>query len=107
MKKLFTQKSVFICLLMLVMVFAVSTGALAAANANYPWEGPLEKLVTALSGNTAKLIATIMVIITGLGMAFGEGNKKKLFMGAFGVSIALAASTFMSSIFGGAAGLIF
>ncbi len=106
MKKM--SKLAIISLLSLTLVMLLSTAAFAAGS-GMPWEGPLEKILTSLSGPVAKVIGTIAIIGTGLGLAFGEGGgtSKKLLMIVFGLSIAFTASTFFINFFGFTGGVSF
>ena len=79
-----------------------------AAGSGMPWEGPLQSILESIEGPVAKILATIVIILTGLGLAFGEsgGGMRKLLQIVFGLSIAFAATSFFLSFFsfgGGAA----
>jgi type IV secretion system protein TrbC len=73
-----------------------------AAGSGMPWEAPLQSILTSLEGPVAKIIAVIIIIITGLSLAFGEssGGFKRLLQIVFGLSIAFAAASFFLSFFG-------
>lgn len=90
------------------MVFFLSNAALAAST-DMPWEGPLEKILQSFSGPVAKIIGTIAIISTGLGLAFGEGGGglRKGLQIVFGLSIAFTASSFFLSFFGFSGGVPF
>jgi len=82
------------------------TGALAASGAraagsSMPWEEPLQRILDSVEGPVAKIIAVIIIIVTGLTLAFGEtsGGSRKLIQIVFGLSIAFAASSFFLSFF--------
>jgi type IV secretion system protein VirB2 len=79
-----------------------------AAGSGMPWEGPLQSILESIEGPVAKILATIVIILTGLTLAFGEsgGGMRKLLQIVFGLSIAFAATSFFLSFFafgGGAA----
>jgi type IV secretion system protein TrbC len=80
-----------------------------AAGSGMPWEGPLQSILESIEGPVAKILATIVIILTGLGLAFGEsgGGMRKLLQIVFGLSIAFAATSFFLSFFsfGGGASL--
>ena len=80
-----------------------------AAGSGMPWEGPLQSILESIEGPVAKILATIVIILTGLGLAFGEsgGGMHKLLQIVFGLSIAFAATSFFLSFFsfGGGASL--
>ena len=87
---------------------AVATVALAAtaapayaAGSSMPWEAPLQKILDSMEGPVAKVISVIIIIVTGLQLAFGEtsGGFRRLIQIVFGLSIAFAASSFFLSFF--------
>jgi len=75
--------------------------AAQAAGSGMPWEAPLEQILESVQGPVAKIIAVIIIIITGLTLAFGEtsGGFRRLIQIVFGLSIAFAASSFFLSFF--------
>ena len=90
---------------------ALLAGAQAhAAGSGMPWEEPLQKVLESVQGPVAKIIAVIIIISTGLTLAFGDtaGGFRKLIQIIFGLSIAFAASSFFLSFFsfGGGAVII-
>ncbi|WP_341632004.1 TrbC/VirB2 family protein [Sphingomonas agri] len=80
------------------IIFA--TGA-DAAGSGMPWEEPLQKVLESVQGPVAKIVAVIIIITTGLTLAFGEtaGGFRRLIQIIFGLSIAFAASSFFLSFF--------
>ncbi len=72
-----------------------------AAGSSMPWEAPLQKVLESVEGPVAKIIAVIIIITTGLTLAFGDssGGFRKLIQIIFGLSIAFAASSFFLSFF--------
>jgi type IV secretion system protein VirB2 len=72
-----------------------------AAGSSMPWEAPLQKVLESVEGPVAKIIAVIIIITTGLALAFGDtsGGFRKLIQIVFGLSIAFAASSFFLSFF--------
>ena len=72
-----------------------------AAGSNMPWEAPLQSILESIEGPVAKIIAVMIIIITGLTLAFGDtsGGARKLIQIVFGLSIAFAASSFFLSFF--------
>lgn len=72
-----------------------------AAGSSMPWEAPLESILESIEGPVAKIIAVIIIIITGLTLAFGDtsGGFRRLIQIVFGLSIAFAASSFFLSFF--------
>ena len=79
--------------------FAVSPAW--AAGSNMPWEQPLNQILQSVEGPVAKIIAVIIIITTGLSLAFGDtsGGFRRLIQIVFGLSIAFAASSFFLSFF--------
>ncbi len=72
-----------------------------ASGSSMPWEQPLEKILQSIEGPVAKIIAGIIIIVTGLTLAFGDtsGGCRRLIQIVFGLSIAFAASSFFLSFF--------
>jgi type IV secretion system protein VirB2 len=66
-----------------------------------PWEAPLQSILQSIEGPVAKIIAVIIIIVTGLTLAFGDtsGGFRRLIQIVFGLSIAFAASSFFLSFF--------
>jgi type IV secretory pathway VirB2 component (pilin) len=75
--------------------------AARASGSSMPWEQPLEQILQSIEGPVAKIMAVIIIIITGLTLAFGDtgGGFRKLIQIVFGLSIAFAASSFFLSFF--------
>ncbi len=76
-------------------------GTAHAAGSGMPWEQPLQQILDSVQGPVAKIIAVIIIIVTGLTLAFGEtsGGFRRLIQIVFGLSIAFAASSFFLSFF--------
>ena len=72
-----------------------------ASGSSMPWEQPLEKILQSIEGPVAKIIAVIIIVVTGLTLAFGDtsGGFRRLIQIVFGLSIAFAASSFFLSFF--------
>lgn len=72
-----------------------------ASGSSMPWEQPLQQILQSIEGPVAKIIAVIIIIVTGLTLAFGDtgGGFRKLIQIVFGLSIAFAASSFFLSFF--------
>lgn len=72
-----------------------------AAGSNMPWEQPLQQILESIQGPVAKIVAVIIIIITGLTLAFGDtsGGARRMIQIVFGLSIAFAASSFFLSFF--------
>jgi type IV secretion system protein VirB2 len=72
-----------------------------AAGTGMPWEGPLDQILNSIEGPVARIVAVIIITITGLTLAFGEtsGGFRKLIQIVFGLSIAFAATSFFLTFF--------
>jgi type IV secretion system protein VirB2 len=77
-----------------------------AAGSNMPWEAPLQSILDSIQGPVAKIVAVIIIIVTGLTLAFGDtsGGFRRLIQIVFGLSIAFAASSFFLTFFNFAGG---
>lgn len=77
-----------------------------AAGSNMPWEAPLQSILDSIQGPVAKIVAVIIIIVTGLTLAFGDtsGGFRRLIQIVFGLSIAFAASSFFLTFFSFAGG---
>src|SRR5262249_7710773 len=84
-----------------VALSCVVGGPAQAAGSNMPWEQPLQQILDSVQGPVAKIIAVMIIIVTGLTLAFGEtsGGFRRLIQIVFGLSIAFAASSFFLSFF--------
>lgn len=91
----------------LAMTVSVSTLILMmaapafASGSSMPWEQPLQQILQSIEGPVAKIMAVIIIIVTGLTLAFGDtsGGFRRLIQIVFGLSIAFAASSFFLSFF--------
>jgi type IV secretory pathway VirB2 component (pilin) len=86
------------------LIFAIASFATApahAAGSNMPWEQPLQQILDSVQGPVSKIVAVIIIITTGLSLAFGDtsGGFRRLIQIVFGLSIAFAASSFFLSFF--------
>jgi type IV secretion system protein TrbC len=79
-----------------------------AAGSNMPWEAPLQSILDSIQGPVARIVAVIIIVITGLTLAFGDtsGGFRKLIQIVFGLSIAFAASSFFLTFFSFAGGAV-
>jgi type IV secretion system protein VirB2 len=83
------------------VLFSLLMAPAYAAGSNMPWEQPLNQILESIQGPVAKVISVIVIILTGLALAFGEtsGGFRRLIQIVFGLSIAFAASSFFLSFF--------
>ncbi len=80
---------------------ALLTAPAYAAGSNMPWEQPLQQILDSIQGPVAKILSVIVIVVTGLTLAFGDtsGGFRRLIQIVFGLSIAFAASSFFLSFF--------
>lgn len=90
------------------VLFALLSAPAYAAGSNMPWEQPLNQILESIQGPVAKVISVIVIILTGLALAFGEtsGGFRRLIQIVFGLSIAFAASSFFLSFFSFGGGVL-
>jgi type IV secretory pathway VirB2 component (pilin) len=95
----------FVALAVLLLVIAIPAHA---AGSNMPWEAPLQSVLESIQGPVARIIAVIVIITTGLALAFGDtsGGFRKLVQIVFGLSIAFAASSFFLTFFSFSGGAV-
>ncbi len=94
------QKSYLMRASIIALASVLSAPAFAAGS-NMPWEQPLNQVLQSVEGPVAKIVAVIIIIVTGLTLAFGDtsGGFRRLIQIVFGLSIAFAASSFFLSFF--------
>lgn len=85
----------------IAFVSTMMAQAAHASGSSMPWEAPLQSILESIEGPVAKIIAVIIIIVTGLTLAFGDssGGYRRLIQIVFGLSIAFAASSFFLSFF--------
>jgi len=83
-----------------VIALSMSVPAYAGGS-SMPWEAPLQSILESIEGPVAKIVAVIIIIVTGLTLALGDtsGGFRRLIQIVFGLSIAFAASSFFLSFF--------
>lgn len=99
----------FLCLINSAAAMSLFfSNAAFAAGSGMPWEEPLQQVLESVQGPVAKIVAVIIIITTGLTLAFGEtsGGFRRLIQIVFGLSIAFAASSFFLSFFSFAGGAL-
>jgi type IV secretory pathway VirB2 component (pilin) len=84
-----------------LLVSVLASTPVFAAGSDMPWEGPLQDILDSIQGPVARIVAVIIIIATGLTLAFGDtgGGFRKLVQIVFGLSIAFAASSFFLAFF--------
>ena len=88
-----------------VLIPSMTTGFMAAASRCYagmPWEGPLETIQESVTGPVATGVCTIIVVITGIAIACGEGGGagRRRLQGICGLALALGVASFIASFNG-------
>jgi type IV secretory pathway VirB2 component (pilin) len=85
----------------LAVTTAMAIAPAHAAGSSMPWEEPGQQFLESIEGPVAKIVAVIIIIVTGLSLAFGDtsGGFRRLIQIVFGLSIAFAASSFFLSFF--------
>jgi len=91
----------FIGVIFIAAFFILFPQSAHAAGSAMPWEAPLTKILQSIEGPVAKIFGTVVIIMTGLGLAFGDagGGVRKLIQIVFGLSIAFTATSFFLSFF--------
>ena len=108
-KRLLPQLAPFFIVGTLTAVALLATCATAtAAGSGMPWEAPMQRILESIEGPVAKIVAVIIIIITGLSLAFGDisGAFRRMVQVVFGLSIAFAATSFFLSFFSFAGGAL-
>ena len=79
----------------------LQTNFALAAGSGMPWEAPLTQILESIEGPVARIVAVIVIITTGLSLAFGDtsGGFRRLVQIVFGLSIAFAATSFFLAFF--------
>jgi len=90
------------------VIIVIVTGTANAAGSGMPWEAPLQRILESIEGPVAKVVAVVIIIVTGLSLAFGDmgGGLRRLIQIVFGLSIAFAATSFFLSFFSFAGGAL-
>lgn len=87
--------------LLLAGLLLIAAQSAWAAGSGMPWEGPMTQILNSIEGPVARIVAVIIITITGLTLAFGEtsGGFRRMVQIVFGLSIAFAATSFFLSFF--------
>lgn len=97
-----------IIVVLALIVLAAAGQEAHAAGSGLPWEAPLERILESIEGPVAKVIAVLIIIVTGLSLAFGDmsGGFRRLIQIVFGLTIAFAATSFFLTFFSFAGGAL-
>ena len=102
-----TNSRALLRIIPLAVIAVVSAGAAHAATGGaggaMPWEGPLTAVMDSITGPVARVIAILIIVATGMTLAFGDVGQgfKKLLQILFGLAIAFAATSFFLPLVGG------
>ncbi len=104
----FTLRRAVTATTILSSILLAFSSAAYAAGSSMPWEQPLQQVLQSVEGPVAKIVAVIIIIVTGLTLAFGDtsGGFRRLIQIVFGISIAFAASSFFLSFFSFGGGVL-
>jgi type IV secretion system protein TrbC len=97
-----------IAVAVILTVLVTASTAAEAAGSGMPWEAPLQRILESIEGPVAKVSAVVIIILTGLSLAFGDmgGGIRRLLQIVFGLSIAFAATSFFLTFFSFAGGAL-
>lgn len=92
-----------------VALYAAYATALLGAKVAYaqtggemPWNDPLETILKALNGDTAKFVVSLAIVGAGLAFCFGEAGSffRKVAAVVFGGAVAVKVGAITSALFG-------
>jgi type IV secretion system protein VirB2 len=85
------------------IALAGAANAATGGGSGMPWEGPLTAVMDSITGPVARIIAILIIVATGMTLAFGDVGQgfKKLLQILFGLAIAFAAASFFLPLVGG------
>jgi type IV secretion system protein TrbC len=83
-------------------------GGLGGLGGGMPWEGPLQQLLTSLTGPVSQVVGAVAIIGLGIGIAFSEGGSmmRKALWVVMGLAIAFNAVTWGLGFLGYSGGLL-
>jgi type IV secretory pathway VirB2 component (pilin) len=83
-------------------------GGLGGLGGGMPWEGPLQQLLTSLTGPVSQVIGAVAIIGLGVGLAFSEGGSmmRKALWVVLGLAIAFNAVSWGIGFLGFSGGLL-
>jgi len=104
----FARRRALVETAILAFISTAFSSSAYAAGSSMPWEQPLQQILQSVEGPVAKIIAVIIIIVTGLTLSFGDtsGGFRRLVQIVFGLSIAFAASSFFLSFFSFSGGVL-
>ncbi len=83
-----------------VVAFLVAGPAAASGGAAMPWDGPLQTIADALTGNTVRIVAVIALAAGGIIWAFtrNEEGVKRVAQAVLGLGVAIGAASFAATL---------
>jgi type IV secretory pathway VirB2 component (pilin) len=102
-------------LVIVATLLAIATGTaqsgsfgLGGLGGGMPWEGPLQQLLTSLTGPVSQVIGAVAIIGLGVGLAFSEGGSmmRKALWVVLGLAIAFNAVSWGLGFLGYSGGLL-
>ncbi|MBJ6749923.1 TrbC/VirB2 family protein [Geomonas anaerohicana] len=104
------SKEKIVGLLVPLFIFLATHPAFATGGASgMPWESPLSRILSSITGPVAKAGGILAIVAAGLGLAFSEGGgfMRKVVGVVFGLAITFSATTFISDFLGYTGGVRF
>jgi type IV secretion system protein VirB2 len=89
------------CAAFVLLLVLGAAGPAFAAGSGMPWEAPLQSILASVEGPVARIVAVIIITVTGLTLAFGDtsGGFRRMIQIVFGLSIAFGAASFFLAFF--------
>ena len=87
-------------LTLLALAAVLADPAAASGGAAMPWDGPLQTIADALTGNTIRLVAVIALAAGGIVWAFtkNEEGVKRIAQAVLGLGVAIGAASFAATL---------
>lgn len=85
---------------LLVIAVLLAGPAAASGGAAMPWDGPLQTIADALTGNTVRIVAVIALAAGGIIWAFtrNEEGVKRVAQAVLGLGVAIGAASFAATL---------
>jgi len=106
-------RAVQLLLLAFFLLLPVATAqsgsfGLGGLGGGMPWEGPLQQLLTSLTGPVSQVVGAVAIIGLGIGIAFSEGGSmmRKALWVVMGLAIAFNAVSWGLGFLGYSGGLL-
>lgn len=105
-----TAQVLIVALVLLLPVATAQSGTfgLGGLGGGMPWEGPLQQLLTSLTGPVSQVVGAVAIIGLGIGIAFSEGGSmmRKALWVVMGLAIAFNAVSWGLGFLGYSGGLL-